>query len=228
MRRLQSDNSQFDDGTVTAAIAPTAAQAASLIIDLLNKYGQGDYIGEPISQIEHSLQCANLAAQSSADSESVVAALLHDIGQFIPEMEAEKIMGGLKVQDMRQNKTILPGSKTSDSVGRVSHETLGARYLLALGFSRKIAELVEAHVPAKRYLCATEEGYYDTLSDASKESLRFQGGPMNSGEVRQWEDDQGAQEKASLRRWDDGAKVVGLEVPGLETYRLLLERVLST
>ncbi|OAG35696.1 hypothetical protein AYO21_10090 [Fonsecaea monophora] len=92
----------------------------------------------------------------------------------------------------------------------------------------KVAELVEAHVPAKRYLCATEDEYYNTLSDASKESLRFQGGPMSQDEVQQWRQGDWAVEKANLRRWDDGAKVVGLKVPGLETYRPLLEQVLSS
>lgn len=128
---------------------------------------------------------------------------------------------------MRQNAAPDQNPKSSDSVGRISHETLGAKYLLALGFPAKVAELVEAHVPAKRYLCAVEPGYHDTLSDASKESLRFQGGPMSSEEIRRWQQGKWAAEKANLRRWDDGAKVVGLEVPGLETYRPILEEVLS-
>ncbi|KIW76255.1 hypothetical protein Z517_11001 [Fonsecaea pedrosoi CBS 271.37] len=207
---------------------PRGAQVASRIINILNQYGKSDYIGEPISQIEHSLQCAHLATQSMADRETVAAALLHDIGQIIPETDAEKVLGGVPVQSMRQINAVGPDQRSSDSVGRVSHETLGAQYLLALGFPAKVAELVEAHVPAKRYLCATEDGYYNTLSDASKESLRFQGGPMSQDEVQQWRQGDWAVEKANLRRWDDGAKVVGLTVPGLETYRPLLEQVLSS
>ncbi|KAK5037267.1 hypothetical protein LTR13_005073 [Exophiala sideris] len=203
-----------------------AAETASVIIDILRSYGQSDYIGEPISQIEHSLQCANLASKNSADAQTIVAALLHDIGQIMPVAEAEKLLGGSKIQDMHQEGTGSNDPKSTDSVGRVSHETLGAQYLLALGFPSKVAELVEAHVPAKRYLCATEEGYYDTLSDASKESLRFQGGPMSPEEVHKWQEDRWATEKANLRRWDDGAKVIGLEVPGVETYRPALEQVL--
>lgn len=128
---------------------------------------------------------------------------------------------------MHQNTAPDQNAKSSDSVGRISHEILGAQYLLALGFPAKVAELVEAHVPAKRYLCAVEPGYHDTLSDASKESLRFQGGSMSSEEVQNWQRGRWAAEKANLRRWDDGAKVVGLEVPGLETYRSILEEVLN-
>ncbi len=197
-------------------------------MDILKSHGQSDYIGEPVSQIEHSLQCAHLAANSGADAMIIAAALLHDIGQIIPACEAGKHMGGEKVQSMQQNSSSPKDSRSSDSVGRVSHETLGARYLLALGFPPKVAELVEAHVPAKRYLCATEQGYYDALSDASKESLTFQGGPMGPEEVRKWREDKWATEKANLRRWDDGAKVVELDVPGLESYRSALEQVLSS
>ncbi|KAI1611824.1 hypothetical protein EDD36DRAFT_267619 [Exophiala viscosa] len=214
------------DGEKPSPQNAKAAETALAIIDILRSYGQSDYIGEPVSQIEHSLQCANLAAKNSADSQTVVAALLHDIGQIMPAAEAEKLLGGRKVQDMRQEGTDTKDSGSTNSVGRISHETLGAQYLLALGFPSKVAELVEAHVPAKRYLCATEKGYYDTLSEASKESLIFQGGPMSQEEVRQWQGDKWATEKANLRRWDDGAKVVGLDVPGVETYRPALEQVL--
>ncbi|ETI23795.1 hypothetical protein G647_05601 [Cladophialophora carrionii CBS 160.54] len=203
-----------------------ASKATSQIFEILNTHGQSDYIGEPISQIEHSLQCAYLAAQNSADPQTIAAALLHDIGQIIPEANAEKFLGA-KVQNMHQEAGTGLDSKPSDSVGRVAHESLGAQYLLALGFPAKVAELVEAHVPAKRYLCATEEGYYYTLSDASKENLRFQGGPMSPEEVRAWQEGRWPAEKANLRRWDDGAKVVGRDVPGLENYRHILQEILS-
>ncbi|KAK5459878.1 hypothetical protein LTS15_004007 [Exophiala xenobiotica] len=216
------------DGDTRSGSNLEATKTTSLIMDILKSHGQSDYIGEPVSQIEHSLQCAHQAARSGADATTVVAALLHDIGQIIPVSEAEKLMDGEKVRSMHQNSSSPNDSKSSDSVGRVSHETLGARYLLALGFPSKVAELVEAHVPAKRYLCATEEGYYDALSDASKESLMFQGGPMGPEEVRTWQEDRWATEKANLRRWDDGAKVVGLVVPGVESYRPVLEQVLSS
>jgi len=131
-------------------------------------------------------------------------------------------------QNVNVNVDVPADATTSDSVGRIAHETLGAKYLLALGFPSKVAELVEAHVPAKRYLCATEPGYYERLSEASKESLKFQGGPMTSEEVRRWNEGKWAGEKAALRRWDDGAKVVGLDVPGIEGYRSVIEEVLTS
>jgi predicted HD phosphohydrolase len=65
-------------------------------------------------------------------------------------------------------------------------ERIGQEYLRRLGFSDKVSTLVGSHVAAKRYLCAVEPGYHDTLSDASKKSLIFQGGPMSGPELEAW------------------------------------------
>jgi hypothetical protein len=42
---------------------PPAERAAALV-RLVEENAQGDYIGESISQLEHSLQCAHLAAKA--------------------------------------------------------------------------------------------------------------------------------------------------------------------
>ena len=157
--------SPIPDSSSPGTMSPE--ETASHILTLLTAHGQGDYIGEPISQLAHSLQCAHFASQQSSDPEFIVAALLHDIGQFLPATEAQSL--SLSIKSMAEN------------VGRVGHETIGAEYLRRLGFSRKVTELVAAHVPAKRFLCATESSYYEGLSEASKKSLQFQGGPMSEG-----------------------------------------------
>jgi predicted HD phosphohydrolase len=41
-------------------------EKAETLIDALERYGQGDYIGESISQLEHCLQAAHQASQASA------------------------------------------------------------------------------------------------------------------------------------------------------------------
>lgn len=113
-----------------------------------------------------------------------------------------------------------------ENVGRVGHETIGAEYLRRKGFSAKVAALVGAHVAAKRYLVATDPTY--ELSDASQASLKFQGGPMNAEERVAFEADGLWREKCALRKWDDGAKVVGLEVSDLDFYRAMIERHLAS
>jgi len=195
---------------------------AQYLTDLLNDKGQDDYIGEPVSQLAHSLQAAHFAKQSHADDETVIAALLHDIGHFLPAAEVRAI-----AHEVRHMK--LPGddSTSNAGVGRVGHERIGQEFLRRFGFSEKVSALVGSHVDAKRYLCAVDPGYHDTLSEASKKSLIFQGGPMKGVELAQWSANPWRDEMCALRKWDDAAKVVGLEVDGPEAYREMITRLLS-
>jgi len=197
----------------------TAHDTATAITSLLRDHGQSDYIGERISQLAHSLQCAHLASTHTSDPDTILAGLLHDIGQFLPEAQVQQLAG--EVQHLRSS------DNETGSVGRVGHEDIGALYLNSLGFSAKVCALVAAHVPAKRYLCAVEPAYHDTLSEASKTSLRLQGGPMSEAEVKQWKSGQWSEEMCRLRKWDDEAKVVDLKVPGVEAYDGLIEEHLE-
>jgi predicted HD phosphohydrolase len=52
---------------------PTPLQIAKDLIDCLEKHGQGDYIGESISQLEHSLQAAHQAKQAGQYSPPPIA-----------------------------------------------------------------------------------------------------------------------------------------------------------
>jgi len=81
-----------------------------------------------------------------------------------------------------------------------------------------VTEPVRLHVPAKRYLCATETGYWDDLSEGSKISLRKQGGPMNKNEVAAFATLPGYAAALRLRRIDDRAKVVGLVTPAVDDF----------
>ena len=105
------------------------------LLNLYIEYGNEDYIGENVSQIEHALQCANSAGKEGYPIRVILAAFLHDIGHLL----------GLKL-----NK---PQMKTSGIVyGVKDHEKLGADYLRSLGVSETICFLVENHVFGKRYL----------------------------------------------------------------------------
>lgn len=198
----------------------SSQSTAAALIHMLNTKGQGDYIGEPISQLEHSLQAAHLAMSNHAEDETVVAALLHDIGQFLPAEEIKSIAH--EVQSMKDS------DDTSDGgVGRVGHERIGEEYLHRLGFSQKVSTLVGSHVAAKRYLCTAEPGYYDTLSEASKKSLMYQGGPMQGAEFERWAANPWCEEICQLRKWDDGAKIVGLAAEPVETYEQMIVQLLD-
>ena len=105
------------------------------------------------------------------------------------------------------------------------HEDVGHAWL-AQYFGPEVTAPVRMHVDAKRYLCATEPGYFVRLSAASVRTLALQGGPMMSAQAAAFEALPFARDAVAVRRWDDAAKVPGLAVPGLEHYRVLLEAVL--
>src|SRR5215470_17494407 len=138
------------------------------IFSLYERYGAADYIGEPVSQIEHMCQAAQLAEAEGYDDEVILAAFFHDVGHLCEHVFETKQMDGYGVMD---------------------HESLGSEYLREKGFSEKIARLVESHVPAKRYLTFKYPDYYNRLSDASKITLEKQGGIMDTLEARHFEMD---------------------------------------
>ena len=75
--------------------------------------------------------------------------------------------------------TTTSSSNSTISVGVTGHERIGAEYLRKLGFSNKVAQLVESHVPVKRYLTGKDHAYYESLSGASKLSLKYQASICN-------------------------------------------------
>jgi putative nucleotidyltransferase with HDIG domain len=159
----------------------TVLNSVDEIMDLYIKYGDEDYIGEPVSQIEHMCQCAQLAEIKGNDNEVILAAFFHDIGHLL-----EHIM---PVENM-------------DGYGIIDHEKIGAAYLSEKGFSEKITKLVASHVQAKRYLTYKYPEYYDRLSEASKKTLTFQGGVMSKYEAQNFESDELFSLYILLRNWD--------------------------
>ena len=91
-------------------------------------------------------------------------------------------------------------------LGRVRHEEVGATFLRGYFFPQITCDLVRGHVQAKRYKVTTDEGYYGTLSEASKQTLEFQGGRMSDEEIRTFWDDPLWKTHLKMRDWDDEAK----------------------
>lgn len=167
---------------------------------LYKKYGNADYIGEPVSQLEHMSQAAKLAEEEGYDDEVVLAAFFHDIGHLCADADETESMDGM---------------------GNVDHEKLGADYLSELGFSERLTALVEGHVVAKRYLTYKDPGYYNKLSSASKTTLEFQGGMMDCEEAIQFELNPDSDLLIRLRYWDDMAKQINIPVNNLAHLKSL-------
>ncbi|MGZ8524773.1 MAG: HDIG domain-containing metalloprotein [Chitinophagaceae bacterium] len=182
-------------------------ESVNEIFELYQKYGDEDYIGEPVSQVEHMCQAAQLAEAEGYPEEVILAAFFHDIGHL-----CEHIM---PVEQM-------------DGFGVVDHEKLGADFLRSKGFSEVIASLVKNHVQAKRYLTLQFPSYYDQLSEASKKTLGFQGGIMTAEEAMRFESDKLFDLHIKLRRWDEKAKLEMQPIPDLQKYKDMAIRHLIT
>lgn len=167
------------------------------VMALLQDSGGEEYFGEPVTKLQHAIQCAWHARQAGADEELVLAALLHDIGHLFDT-----------------DRTIRDGR-----VGVVNHDEMGAEWLLERGFSARVARLVGGHVDAKRYLTAANQAYMERLSPASMETLKLQGGPMSQADMEAFAAEPELRDMLRLRSWDEMAKDPGWEGPGLESYR---------
>lgn len=172
---------------------------AEAVTRLMRERGGEAYFGEPVSQLEHALQAAWLAAEAKSTLALIAAALLHDIGHLLHDK----------------------GEDAADRDLDTRHEDAGYAWLLAR-FGPAVAEPVHLHVAAKRYLCRVDPAYHAALSPASVKSLALQGGPFTGEESEAFERNLWHRDAVQLRRWDDAAKVPGLEVPPLEDYAALL------
>jgi phosphonate degradation associated HDIG domain protein len=169
---------------------------------LFARRGAEQYAGEPVTQLEHALQCAALAQAEGADDELVTAALLHDLGHLTQDLGESPTLRGV---DDRHQHVALPHLK-----GLFSARVLGA---------------IGLHVDAKRYLCATRPGYHAALSDDSKRSLLLQGGVFDATQAEAFLAHAGAADAVRVRVWDDLAKSPSMVTPSLKHFLERARRV---
>jgi gamma-butyrobetaine dioxygenase len=102
------------------------------------------------------------------------------------------------------------------------HGSGGARWL-SQWFGPEVTEPVRLHVAAKRYLCATEPGYFARLSLESVRTLALQGGPMTPEQAAAFEALPRARDASAVRRWDDEAKDPVVTPPAFAYFAPLLQ-----
>lgn len=183
---------------------PSLASEVQEIFTLYKKYGHEVY-GEDVTQLEHAVQSAQLAEREGYDNEVILAALFHDIGH-ICAIQNDK--SGVKM----------------GKYGTMSHDKIGGAYLREKGFPERMACLVENHVQAKRYLTFKEPAYYEKLSEASKKTLEYQGGPMDAEEAQAFESDPLFQVSLRMRHWDEEAKENDMPEPDLQHYMQMCQQ----
>ena len=179
----------------------TPPDLVDYIVWLYDDRGERSYGSEAVTQLEHALQCAELAEREGAHEALIAASLLHDIGHLLPKLGAEVARGGV---DDR-------------------HEYLPLR-MLRRHFGEAVLAPIRLHVAAKRYLCAVQPGYCDGLSSASRMSLQRQGGIYTQAEAARFMREPYADDAIRLRQWDDRAKVRGKVTPDFPYYVNLLLR----
>lgn len=177
--------------------------AQHILILLKTKGSNIQYGNEEVTQLEHALQCANLAEQNNHAKEFITAALLHDIGHLLYDGKD-------------------PIHEGKDGY----HENLGADYLSQY-FDEKVTIPIRAHVNSKRYLAFAEESYLNLLSEASKISLVAQGGPFTKEEAKNFINKPFMKEAVQLRRFDDQAKEHNKITPSIEHFQHYVESSLK-
>jgi phosphonate degradation associated HDIG domain protein len=197
-------NNRIDQTLAEQMTGMTAAEKVATLFDYMERRGQSFY-DESVTQLEHACQCANQARLHDGSTTQVASALLHDLGHFL--LDEHNAENDFLEEDQ-------------------NHEEIGANYLEPF-FPEVVTTPIRLHVPAKRYLCTTDASYYDDLSEASKRSFRLQGGVMSDEEQAAFERIPHYQDALQLRRWDDLAKVRGLETPAIDTYREIVQACLK-
>ena len=174
------------------------------LLNLLKTKGSDlQYGNEDVTQLEHALQCAELAEKNNFPKEVITAALLHDIGHLLYDGED-------------------PIHEGKDG----HHENLGADYLSQY-FGDQVTLPIRAHVDSKRYLSAVEDGYYDLLSEGSKKSLEVQGGPFSKEQANDFINKPFMKQAVEIRRFDDQAKVLNKKTSELFHFRQYVEQSLK-
>ena len=156
------------------------------------------YIGEKVTISEHMIQTAMIAENAKSSNNLVCSCLLHDYGHFILEAPDKLV------------RTKIDGK----------HEDIGYQYLKNF-FKKEVVEPIKYHVLAKRSL-ARGKKYFNSLSEASKISLKLQGGALNKKESKEFEKKDFFKQTIKLRKFDEVAKRTDIKMKSIIEYKNLL------
>ncbi len=161
------------------------------VLGLLDVAGSTEEPNEEIiglSILNHGLQCADHLRRSYPD-------------------DTELQVAGL-LHDV--GHVLVPGDEPR-------HGSVGADFVRPV-LGDRVAAIIEAHVPAKRYLVATDADYRGILSEGSVRTLVAQGGSMDAEEIAKFERTPHFTSALRLRRADESAKDPGAVPPPLTDW----------
>ena len=157
------------------------------------------YIGEKLTIPEHMIQSAMLAEKSKSNDDIICSCLLHGYGHFLIE----------------NPDNLVKINKDGE------HEAIGYEYLKKF-FKKEIVEPIKHHVLAKRYL-ARNKKYFNFLSEASKISLKLQGGVLNDRESNEFKKKKYFKNSILVRKFDEAAKKTNIKMKSIDSYTSLLK-----
>ena len=153
-----------------------------------------------------SIKAAMFAERDGCTVDIVLACFFHDIGHLLAfDQELEQMNG----------------------FGVMHHEDLGAQLLIDCGVPgttetimiklvrniiAPIPALVRNHIKAKRYNIYKNKHYYSQISEASRQTFQFQGGPMTQQEACQFERDTLFEKSLQVRKYDELGKEPGTSI----------------
>ena len=185
--------------TIGAVSAPsTDPTTLARVLAVLRQAGSLEEPNEEIAGLtilDHGLQCADLLRHADPDD---------------PELQVAGLLHDL-------GHVLEPGCEDV-------HGVVAAEFVRPV-FGDRVAGLIEGHVPAKRYLVATDRSYRGRLSEGSLRTLALQGEAMTPEEASEFRSSAYAEDALRLRRADEAAKVAGAPVPGLEEWVATLDLV---
>jgi predicted HD phosphohydrolase len=170
---------------------PDSRPDLQAVIDLLWRAGSVEEPNEDIrglTILHHGLQCAAWLRGTEPDD---------------PELH----LAGL-LHDV--GHILAPGQEDA-------HAAVGAAYMRPV-LGDRVAALIEAHVPAKRYLVTVDASYRAQLSGGSIRTLVVQGDAMTDDEVEDFRAAPYAEAAVQLRRADEAAKDPAADVPDLAAW----------
>ena len=102
-----ADGTKEEYGFLEPLYAETRDKVPQLLLELLIRM-KGDRLGYQVDRYTHSLQAATRAEREGADEETIVCALLHDVGDvLVPDNHSEVIAAILRPFVNEQNHWVL-------------------------------------------------------------------------------------------------------------------------
>jgi predicted HD phosphohydrolase len=173
------------------------------LIACLQQDGEAWYEQEPITHIQHALQCAWLADQADEDPALIVACLFHDIGLLIDDPH----MG-------------------DDECPYVDHDLISVSVLRNF-VSEDVLAPIRLHSTARRYLASHEEDYLSLASPSALREINMHGGPLCDSQAFVFRCMPGAEAALRLCRYDDHARSENRHTPDLSYFLPLCERMFA-